>query len=302
MKDSMCYENIITQTIDGDFAHLYNIHVDVLRLDLLDPVISGNKWFKLKYYLQDALEKKAGSIATFGGAYSNHIAATACACKMYRIKCKGIIRGEEPEQLSHTLQAARHNGMQLHFVSRADYQNKETLKVHFSSAEDLYWIPEGGYGQQGAKGAKEILQFAKDAPSYTHIVCAAGTATMMAGIISAANHQQEIIGFSVMKNNTALEHELKALLSDGNLHKNFNIYHDYHFGGYAKHPEMLIDFMNNIYLQYKLSLDFVYTAKAFYGLLQFIHHQKISPSSKVLFIHSGGRQGNLSFPKGTLLY
>ena len=298
----MCYENIITQTIDGDFVHLHDIHVDVLRLDLLDPVISGNKWFKLKYYLQEAIEKEAGSIATFGGAYSNHIAATAYACKIYGIKCNGIIRGEEPEQLSHTLQAARYNGMQLHFVSRVDYQNKEKLRAHFKSTESLFWIPEGGYGLQGVKGAKEILQIAKDASSYTHIVCAAGTATTMAGVISAANLHQEIIGFSVMKNNTALEHELKALLSDGDLHKNFSIYHDYHFGGYARHPKELIDFMNNIYQQYKLPLDFVYTAKAFYGLLQFIHHQKILPASKVLFIHSGGLQGNLSFPKGTLLY
>lgn len=302
MKDSMCYENIITQTIVGDFVHLHNVHVDVLRLDLLHPVISGNKWFKLAHYLGEAIEKKATAIATFGGAYSNHIAAAAYACKMYGIPSIGIIRGEEPRQLSHTLETAKHNGMQLHFVSRTEYKNKDELQKHFNFPGALYWIPEGGYGQHGVKGANKIMQFADDGSSYTHIACAAGTATTLAGIIGAVHHQQKVIGFSAMKNNDTLETELRTLLHDEDLKKDFSVCHDFHFGGYAKHPSPLIHFMNDTWQRYSLPLDFVYTAKAFYGLLQYIHQQKIPAGGKVLFIHSGGMQGNLSLPDGSLLY
>lgn len=301
MKDNMQYENIITQTIAADFMGSDQVHIDVLRLDLLHPVISGNKWFKLKYHLHDALEKNAEAIATFGGAYSNHIVATAYACNMHDVPGIGIIRGEEPRHLSHTLQAAKDAGMHLHFVSRAGYQNTEKLKEGFSFP-NIYWISEGGYGAYGMRGAKEIMQYVNDASSYTHIVCAVGTATMMAGLVSAAKHQQKVVGFSTMKNNTALEHELKALLNNNDLQKDFCICHDFHFGGYAKHSSALIQFMNETWQQHHLPLDFVYTAKAFYGLQQFIHQQKIPPGSKILFIHSGGLQGNLSLPKGTLLY
>jgi len=298
MENALHFENIFTQTIHADWLQKNDAHLDVLRLDKLHEVISGNKWFKLKYYLSDVKQKNLDTIATFGGAFSNHIVATAFACHNEGLKSIGIIRGEEPSILSHSLQTAKYYGMQLEFVTRALYNNTELIKETF---ENVYWIEEGGYGIPGVTGAKEILNYCDSAEKYSHIVCAVGTGTMMAGIIEAVNLNQSVIGISVMKGHTLIE-KVEALLQATDKYKLYGIEHDYHFGGYAKHPPELIQFMNEVWLQHHLPTDIVYTSKTFYGVQQMIISNTIPKGSNVLMIHSGGLQGNLSLPEKSLYF
>ena len=275
------------------------VQLDVLRLDELHPVVSGNKWFKLHYYLQEAIAQQHDTVATFGGAYSNHIVATAYACKAAGLQSIGIIRGEEPRSYSHTLLQAQAYGMQLHFISRERYKQKEALKAEYP---DAYWINEGGAGAKGVAGAALILQQVQQLEKYTHIVCAVGTGTTLAGVIATALPHQQVIGVSVLKGYAALETEVRSLLTSPTRHSTFSIVHDYHFGGYAKYNNALIDYMNAAWHAYKLPTDFVYTAKALYATEALIRHKTIPQGSHVLFIHTGGLQGNLSLPAGTLAF
>lgn len=298
MEDTVDIKKVYTQTIEAKWLLEKNLRLDVLRLDVIDKIISGNKWFKLKYYLQDAVEKGVETIATFGGAYSNHIIAIAYACKLAGIKSVGIIRGEKPEKLSHTLLMAHEYGMDMHFVSRLAYRNKETIKADFSN---VYWVNEGGYGIKGMVGAKEILPLTNDGKSYSHIVCAVGTGTMMAGIIEASNDHQEVIGISVMKGNNELLKNISGLTGK-NPGKKYKIIEGYHFGGYAKHPPELIDFMNSTFKKHQLPTDIIYTSKTFYAVEQMILNNTFPPGSKIIMIHSGGLQGNLSLPVNSLCF
>lgn len=293
-------DKIYTQTLQAEWLQQHHVALDVLRIDEVHKVISGNKWFKLKYYLQDALSSNAGAAATFGGAYSNHIVAFAYACKEAGIKSIGIIRGEEPSIISDTLKDAKNAGMELHFVSRSVYNNRQTIKSQFDNA--VYWIEEGGYGKHGAMGAAEILSFAQNKEKYSHIVCAVGTGTMMAGIIKSADIHQHVIGISSMKNNHTLTEQVKNLLEPHEQQKQFSIVNDFHFGGYAKHPPQLLQFMNESWQQLHLPTDIVYTAKTLFGIKQFILNNTIPSGSSVLMIHSGGLQGNRSLPVNTLLF
>jgi 1-aminocyclopropane-1-carboxylate deaminase len=285
-----------------DIASLcYNIlNINILRADALDPVVSGNKWFKLQFYVRDAIATGKTTLATFGGPYSNHIIATAKYGATMGLKTVGFIRGEKPTTLSPTLTDVIQNGMTLHFVSREDFEQTEKIIAH-NQDPNWAWIPEGGYGVTGADGAKSMLTI-KDTSSYDTIICAVGTGTMMAGLIKAAAPHQKVIGLSVLKNNFSIDTEIKALLNTEEVNKSFEMIHDYHFGGYAKHKPALIDFMNDCYKKMELPLDFVYTAKLMYGVRDLATKGKFEPSSKILVIHSGGLQGNRSFKKGTLIF
>lgn len=299
MKDLIHFEK---SRIDP-LSSLYKFHttVDVLRLDLLHPVISGNKWFKLKEYLNDVQLQSKKTILTFGGAFSNHIVATAAAAKLNGLKSIGIIRGEQPINLSDTLKDAMSFGMELFFISRNDYKNKtipnEVLNLY---KNDLYVINEGGYGTKGMQGSATILSEV-NASTYTHIIAAVGTGTTLAGLTSAAQPHQKIIGISALKNNLSLQNEIEALLPTQK-HQQFHLLHNYHFGGYAKYNEALIQFMNEWYDETKIPSDFVYTGKLFFALNDFIHKNYFPANSKILVIHSGGLQGNRSLPKGTLIF
>lgn len=272
-----------------------DIEVSVLRLDRIHPVISGNKWYKLRFYLQDALEQNKKTIVTFGGAYSNHIVATAALCSAYGLKSTGVIRGEEPALYSHTLKEAVSYGMQLFFVSREAYK-ANPIPDNFTKA-DHYMVPEGGYGSKGASGAASI-PYEKN--RFDTVCCATGTGTMMAGLINAQAGGTKVLGFSVLKNNFSIENEIRQLLNDKT--KDININHDFHFGGYAKHKPELIQFMNELYTETGIPTDFVYTAKLFYGVQQLIKEKQFKQGTKILIVHSGGLQGNLSLRKGTLIY
>lgn len=300
MEDTLHFDRIHTQTIEAEWLRQRQVQLDVLRIDLLHAMISGNKWFKLKYYLFDAREKGFDTIATFGGPYSNHIIATAFACKYAGIRSMGIIRGERPPVLSSTLAEAQDAGMELQFVSRGLFSEKSTIREHFNSA--IYWINEGGYGALGALGAKDILIYSQQERAYTHIFCAVGTGTMMAGLVAAAQPHQQVTGISVMKGNYMLTDNVAALLEEKDAAKNFDVIHDYHFGGYAKHPPELIRYMNETWQQHQLPTDIVYTSKTFYAIEDRIKGSFIPPGSRILMIHSGGLQGNDSLPEKTLAF
>ncbi len=285
--------NVSIDNIESTLLKEKNIELSVLRIDKIHPVISGNKWFKLKYYLKNYAANNYEGIITFGGAWSNHIIATASTCAMLNTKSIGIIRGEKPKKLSATLQFAESFGMQLQFISRENYKQKNTfylteLKKQFPH---FYFIPEGGRGESGEKGAGEILDLVTKI-DYTHIACAIGTGTMFSGICKASTPSQKIIGIEV----------LKGLNSITSPTPNAIIYSEFHFGGYAKYTTELINFMNNFYEETKIPTDFVYTGKLFYAIMELIKKDRFPQGSKLLVIHSGGLQGNSSLQKELLKF
>lgn len=269
------------------------IELDMLRLDKIHPVISGNKWFKLKYHLEKFKAGNFNGLLTFGGAWSNHIVATACACFQQKIKSVGIIRGEKPAKLSFTLQDALNFNMELKFIPRELYRQKnsnyflEQIKTEYP---DFYIVPEGGAGAEGEKGAGEMLSLT-DTTEYTHIVCAIGTATMFNGIAQSALPGQLTMGFVVLKG-----------WEEMNYRAGSTVFYNYHFGGYAKHNPMLIAFMNDFYRHTGIPTDFVYTGKLVYAVNDLVIKDFFPDGNKVLLIHSGGLQGNTSLPTGTLIF
>lgn len=278
------------------------VEVEVLRLDLIHPGVSGNKWFKLSEYLAYAGQGGKKVLLTFGGAFSNHIAATAAACRESGVRCIGVIRGERVPTLSHTLQGAENDGMDLYFTSREAYKAKEIPEAvweHYAK-EEVYIVNEGGYGIKGRQGAESILDHCPRG-RYTHIVAACGTGTTLAGLVAAAEPGQIVMGIPVLKNYTSMEAEINALLPPA-LHSRYTLIHDYHFGGYARHSPELIHFMNRWYEQTGIPSDFVYTGKLFYAVDHLVHKGYFPYGSRILVVHSGGLQGNDSLPKGTLIF
>jgi 1-aminocyclopropane-1-carboxylate deaminase len=284
-----------------DISYLFDsfLQVMVLRLDKIHPLISGNKLFKLRYYLEEAKAQKKKNIITFGGAWSNHILATAAACRMHGLHVTGIIRGEEPLVLSPTLQEAKKEGMQLVFVSREEYALKHIPAQ--LNITDSYIINEGGYGEPGARGAGTMLDLCtKD---FTHYCCAAGTGTMTAGLVNAAKPGNHIVAISVLKNSFGLESMINTLITGKNdPSASWKLINDYHFGGYAKYQPALLRFMNDFYQQTDIPSDFVYTGKLFYAVMDLAKKGFFPQRSRLLLVHSGGLQGNHSLKKGTLLW
>lgn len=256
----------------------------VLRLDKIHPEISGNKWFKLKYNLEQAKAENKKTILTFGGAYSNHIAATAVACKLADFKSIGVIRGEESSASNATLTSAKENGMDLVFVSRELYKQKgeqSYLQALQSEYSDAYIIPEGGDNALGQKGCEEILS--NSTSEYDLIFCAHGTGTTFKGIAKSLLSHQKLTAINVLKYETMCD-----LL-------NASINNDYHFGGYAKHTNELLEFKTWFERTYRIPLDYVYTAKLMYAVFDFIKQQKITQDNTILIVHSGGLQGNIGY-------
>jgi 1-aminocyclopropane-1-carboxylate deaminase len=294
MLYSLPVQNITVD--DVSFFYQKDVKVAVLRLDKLHSVISGNKWFKLRFYLDNAIKQQKKGLLTFGGAWSNHIVATAAACRLQGLQAIGIIRGEEPSLYSAALEEAKQAGMQLHFITRADYKEKQ-IPAGIDINEYLL-VPEGGYGEEGARGASTILEIPDR--SFTHYICAAGTGTMTAGLVNAAPAGSEVISISMLKNNHELEGMIARLLQPA--HNSWQLLHDYSLGGYAKHTPGLLQFMNEFYAGSGIPSDFVYTGKLFYAVSDLIKKSFFPAGSRLLVIHSGGLQGNRSLPKGTLIF
>ncbi|NND15368.1 MAG: 1-aminocyclopropane-1-carboxylate deaminase/D-cysteine desulfhydrase [Eudoraea sp.] len=268
----------------------HGIHLDVKREDLLHPVISGNKFRKLKYNLELARERGSTTLLTFGGAYSNHILATACAGKESGFQTIGVIRGEEiidKWQENPTLSKAQAYGMQFRFVSRDDYRRKDDpnwLEEFLGNSNDVYVIPEGGSNFPGVKGCEEILT--PSDKTYDYICCAVGTGGTIAGIVNSSDPGQPVIGFPVLRT-SGITKDIRRYISQTNL----TLEHSYHFGGYAKATSSLIQFMNSFRENTGILLDPVYTAKLFFGIFDMIKNEKFPRESKILAIHTGGLQG-----------
>jgi 1-aminocyclopropane-1-carboxylate deaminase len=255
----------------------HHVQMDVLRLDQIHPVISGNKWFKLKEWLQLAKVSGRQGLITFGGAWSNHIIATAFAAREAGLSAIGVIRGQRPDHPSPTLIGAQTYGMQLEFISREQYKQKEDpafLAALSAQYPDAIIIPEGGAGDPGIRGSMDILR-AIDSSHYSHILCAVGTGTTYKGLSAAAAPGQQVTGVSVLAP-------------------------PYHFGGYARHTPELLDFINSFYAATGIPSDFVYTGKLFYAVLDMVRKGLFAPNSRLLVIHSGGLQGNQGLPTGVL--
>tara|TARA_Y100000589_G_scaffold155323_1_gene147951 strand:+ start:91605 stop:92525 length:921 start_codon:yes stop_codon:yes gene_type:complete len=265
--------------------------LSILRTDVTDEQISGNKWYKLKYNLTEA-KKKNLPILTFGGAFSNHIAATAAAGEKYGVKTIGVIRGEEHLPLNSTLQKAKNQGMELFYLSRTAYRNKyaeevlTTLKSKFGA---FHLVPEGGSNQLALKGVQEMLS--DDTVGFDYIVLASGTGGTTAGLYLAKQKNQKLISIPVLKGANWMPDEIKQL-TDVDLDNSIQFYYNYHFGGYAKINNDLIAFANNFFEKTNIPLDLIYTTKALCGLFDLIDKKYFSPSDKILFVHTGGLQGN----------
>lgn len=272
------------------------VEASILRLDVLDTFISGNKWFKLHFFLKKAVECKAKNIASFGGYFSNHIVATAYACLQQNLNCILYVRGEEPLQYSPTLQKVKDFGATLIFLNRANYANKKQTS---GLIDDTYFIPEGGNGELGVKGAG-LIYTTYNLELYDYILAACGTGTTIAGILNKASSKQKIIGLNILKGYENLEQEIIAFAKNDN--KNFILLNNYHFGGYAKFNQTIIDYMNNFYKINKIPTDFVYTGKLCYAFENLLANNYFKPNSKVLLIHSGGLQGNLGLKNGLLTF
>ncbi len=270
------------------------VRMFVLRLDKIHPIVSGNKLFKLHYFLEDAVAK-ALPVQTYGGAYSNHLVATAYACKQLNITCKGIVRGEAPAQWSHTLLSCKELGMQLEFVSRSAYSEMAVLDT---KSDHYVNIPEGGYHPTGAKGAALILKYLST-NNFSHICTATGTATTLAGILLQADPQQQVLGYASLKGLDDIPERLQFLTGQARF-DNLQLISDYHFGGYAKKTTALLAFMNELYRKFELPTDFVYTAKMMFGIFDQLKDGFFAKGSNILCIHTGGLQGNLSLPTGSI--
>ena len=293
----------MVQPLASALLQQLNVSIDVLRLDRIHPVISGNKWFKLKYHIQEALQQNKKGILTFGGAWSNHLVATALACQQAGLASIGIIRGEQPAVLSATLQEVQDYNMQLQFISRTAYSDEAALlPVLQSTYPDHYIVPQGGQSHLGVLGAAEILQLTQ-IKSYSHVSCATGTGTMLAGLVHAALPHQQVIGICSLKmpadDNNSLNSFVKPYAAN---EKQYTIFYDYHFGGYARKTGELIRFMNTIYQKHDLPTDFVYTGKLLFGMMHLVQNNYFQPGSRILIVHSGGLQGNRSLPEGTLTF
>ncbi len=270
------------------------IKVYIKRDDLLHPEISGNKWRKLKYNLSNASQLGFNTLLTFGGAYSNHIYAVASAGKNFGFNTIGVIRGEEHLPLNPTLQFAVNCGMQLHYLDRTTYRNRNDISFQNSLLQkygNAYIVPEGGSNMLALKGAAEVIQSIDI--DYDYICCANGTGGTIAGLISGLNGRKKVLGFPSLKGAEFLYDTIDQFVFEynGKYIKNYNLILDYNFGGYAKINYDLIKFMDELTKTNNVPLDPVYTAKMMYGINDLIKNKYFPEETKVVAVHTGGLQG-----------
>lgn len=278
------------------------LFVDVLRTDLIHPVISGNKWFKLRFYVEQVQTGKYKGIVTMGGAFSNHLVATAAAGSLYGFPVVGLIRGEEPKNYSAALNEMSDLGMKMHFFSRENYRDiAYAAKWASSNYPDYLFIEEGGRGIEGIKGASTMADLC-DFSSYTHVLCAVGTGTMLSGLLARTTPNQNIWGIPVLKISEGNNSALYQFLAGSDTSKKLTLWYDFHEGGYARSTPALLLFMNQWFQEFSIPSDFVYTGKLFMAFEKLVQEKKFPENSRILLIHSGGLQGNRSLPADTLCF
>jgi 1-aminocyclopropane-1-carboxylate deaminase len=274
---------ILTQEIK---LHNTTIKLFIRREDLIHPFVSGNKYRKLKYNLLQAKKENQNNLLTFGGAFSNHIAAVAYAGRENGFTTVGIIRGEElitKINQNPTLKFARDCGMNLEFISREEYKQKNQIELN-KKWEDFYLIPEGGTNELAIKGCEEILS--KEDSCYDFVCCSVGTGGTISGIINSILPHQKVLGFTSLKGGF-LQKDIRKFAKN----ENWELIDKYHFGGYAKISVELIQFINSFYKENSIPLDPIYTGKLVYGVIDLINNNYFPINSKILLIHTGGMQG-----------
>ncbi|MBD2680102.1 MULTISPECIES: 1-aminocyclopropane-1-carboxylate deaminase/D-cysteine desulfhydrase [Nostoc] len=311
------------EQINSEIAREAGVNLSVLRLDVMHPSVNGNKWFKLKYNLLEAKQKNFTRLLTFGGAYSNHIYATAAAGNLLGFDTIGVIRGEEKLPLNPTLSFAVQQGMELVYVSREMYRERNTAALHEHLRQrfgEVFIIPEGGNNLNGVRGCTEIISEAmptvvtellalSDAEgcrsagyAFDYICLACGTATTLAGIALSLHQGQKAIAFPVLKNGAFLREEIENLLTNYlasgvptpySSPACWELMCDYHFGGYAKVNQELLRFSQEFGEAHGVPLDYVYTAKMFYGVMDLLQQGFFSKGKSLLLVHTGGLQGNV---------
>lgn len=264
----------------------------VKREDQIHPLFGGNKYRKLKYNLSAFQKGKFSDLISFGGAFSNHIHALAHACALYDISAVGIIRGEY-DPANPTLREVQEAGMKLHFVSRSSYREKENhpdIQRILSDYPRPYLVPEGGSNQLALKGVAELM--AECDEPYDYIFLAAGTGTTAAGLIDSAPAGSRVVVINALRN-PGLEDQIASLIVRGDV--SWEVSHNYHFGGFARVPDTLMDWYQEFYAEYGLMLDPIYNAKAMFALMDWYNTGLIHSGAKVLYIHTGGLQGIRAF-------
>lgn len=285
----------VLQPLNDQLFAKKKLKVFVLRDDLIHPFISGNKWRKLKYNIEQFQKEGKEYLVTFGGAFSNHIVATAAAGKLYSIKTIGIIRGEEHDINSNSVLRFAHNcGMELIFVSREEYRkwklgngNSKLAKLLNSKTgidqSEIYLLPEGGSNEFAVKGCKEIID---DIPvDFDYICCDCGTGATFAGIVSGLKNHQQAIGIAVLKGAEFIDDAVKKY---NPTIKTFQVIHDYHFGGYAKSATELDEFCKSFSGTKNIPVEPVYTGKLFYGLYDLIRKDFFAEGKTIVVVHTGG--------------
>jgi 1-aminocyclopropane-1-carboxylate deaminase len=303
-SDAIDLSLAINQRLSDDRLSNQNIIIDVKRCDLIHPDVNGNKWYKLKYNIEHAIAKGFDTLLTFGGAYSNHIHATAAAGKLAGLKTIGIIRGEAPAELNPTLNFAQTCGMRLEYITRLAYAEKETEDFKAWLHDEygaFHLVPEGGSNFLGINGCMELLSDF-DRENYDVICCACGTGATMSGVALSLGKNQRLLGFPVFKSGEFMRDEvlkhLRYFLMDESAAQDVfascDLMTSYHFGGYAKWNEELISFIQEIKQKHSLPLDQVYTGKLLYGVMDLVQQNYWTPGTNILVIHSGGLQGRIS--------
>jgi len=274
-------------SLDG-FHPDYQVYIK--REDLIHPDFGGNKWRKLKLNLDAFQKNKHDVLLTFGGAFSNHIAATAAACLHYDIPCIGFIRGEYVDPSNPTLAKAKKQGMELVYLNKEEYKKKETASKVLSlldSFENPLVVPEGGQNQNGIEGCSELAtEIENDNLHYDYLVVSGGTGTTASGIIKGLNGPHKIV-INALKNPSLVD----AISANLNDQSNWEVNNEFHCGGFAKTNEALQTFAQSFFDKYKIQLDPIYNSKSLYALLQICESKRLKPNSKILYIHTGGHQG-----------
>lgn len=286
------------QEIHEPLLDRHGVRLLIKRADLVHPIISGNKWYKLKYNLLAAREQGFDTLLSFGGAYSNHIHALAGAGREHGFRTIGVIRGEPHEPLNPTLRFAVDHGMALHYLTRVEYRLKdspemaERLRQQFG---EFYLIPEGGANALAVQGCSEMLVDVND--EFDAVACACGTGGTLSGLIAGLKGERRALGVAVLKGGEFLRDEVRRLLleSRGRQFENWQIECDFHHGGYAKATPELLAFMQRFEQQHAIPLDPVYTGKLLFALYTMIGQQQFARGTTLLAIHSGGLQGRAGF-------
>jgi len=322
-------QNIPLETIQHPVFAQKHLTLQILRLDKTDPIISGNKWFKLKYNLLQAKKQQHHTLVSFGGAYSNHLHALARAGKQFGFNTIGIIRGEENCPLNPSLYEMTEQGMKLYYINRKTYREKHLPEFRDflteliykddpfnmgSSAHHFYLIPEGGTNTLALLGAAEIISYLPVESDYICVPC--GTGGTIAGIISGLGQAQlrqsypqphpppQVLGFAAMKSGQFLEDFIQQLLKQQDEHlrqaslkTTWELFYDWHFGGFAKLNQELAIFIDDFERKYKIELDPVYTAKMMYAIVSMAEADYFPPESKIIAVHTGGLQGKRGMDK-----